>query len=50
MFGSKRPREEDYQNSDKKQFLTPLIPPPVIRQPAQLDIRENVSNLSDTRG
>ena len=50
MFGVKRSREEKSYTSDKKQHFSPLIPPPVIRQPAQLDLRENVSTLSDTRG
>ena len=50
MFKVKRPGEEKSYSSDKKQRFSPLIPPPVIRQPAQLDLRENVSNLSDTRG
>lgn len=46
MFGIKRPREEDLQPSDKKQYFSP---PPIIRQPATIDSRENVSYLSDQR-
>lgn len=50
MIGVKRPREEKSYTSAEKPVFSPLIPPPVIRQPARLDLTENVSNLSDTRG
>ena len=46
MIGIKRSREEDSQISDKKRYFSP---PPIIRQPATIDSRENVPYLSDQR-
>ena len=49
MLGNKRPRENDQKPDEEKESLPVMIlsPPPIIRQPASIKTRGDVSNLSD---